>query len=549
VEVDLFPTNNPPIAEVPILSALPAWYIAANQTSSLSFFVSDQLVYPDELTVTANSSNPGLIPNSGITVSSAGGTRLLTVTPNAGQSGASTIALTVNEPPGGLNSVSNLLISVMFATNVVAPNIGLLDTNLYGLIATTLGVTNLTTVDLMYLTTLAGFGADITSLSGLQYASNLAALYLGDNKISNLASLQYMSRLTALDLDYNPLINLSVLQTLTNLTSLVLSGTATTNIDVVQSLPSLTFADLSMNLLDLNPNSPALALVSNLLARGVNVHYLPQFLNGAFFNSPGFDWQSDGNAGWYAQSTVTQGGNPAARSGVISDNQMATLETTVLGPGVLTFWWKVSSESGYDWLQFWVADYTNRISGEVDWQQQTVNVPVGTQTLHWWYVKDPATSMGLDAAWLSGVTFAPRSWLEITAGPANGHCTLLLHPVPGEYHQVLSSTNLLDWVLLDMIAPTNGTVQVVYSNATSRARYYRLLEVTLNSIWFETPSLGETNIQLVLHSPPGLKFQLQFSQDMLHWNGLGLITNTLGTYQQILPTNAASSLYRAMLVP
>jgi len=56
-----------------------------------------------------------------------------------------------------------------------------------------------------------------------------------------------------------------------------------------------------------------------------------------------------------------------------------------MGPGRLTFYWRVSSEEGYDFLEFSVADEVDSISGEVDWQLFVANVPPGLQTLSWRY--------------------------------------------------------------------------------------------------------------------------------------------------------------------
>ena len=47
----------------------------------------------------------------------------------------------------------------------------------------------------------------------------------------------------------------------------------------------------------------------------------------------------------------------------------------------LSFWWKVSSETNFDWLVFESPLVTNRISGEVDWQQQTVCDPARDQSV------------------------------------------------------------------------------------------------------------------------------------------------------------------------
>jgi hypothetical protein len=142
-------------------------------------------------------------------------------------------------------------------------------------------------------------------------------------------------------------------------------------------------------------------------------------------DAPSLSWTTGGNAGWQSQLTVTHDGVDAARSGTITHSQESWLQTTVLGPGTLTYWWKVSSEIGYDFLEFHLDGVlqTGRISGEVDWQRRTNSIPAGSRTVRWRYVKDNNTSSGQDCAWLDEVHFAvatntpPSVWLST---PLNG---------------------------------------------------------------------------------------------------------------------------------
>ena len=124
-------------------------------------------------------------------------------------------------------------------------------------------------------------------------------------------------------------------------------------------------------------------------------------------------WTSGGTAGWTAQSTVSHDASDAAQSGLVSHSQESWLETTISGAGTLTFWWKVSSESGYDFLSLLVngaaAPAAPGISGNVDWQLRTVSLPAGTHILRWVYAKDSTVSSGSDAAWLDQVHFAPSA--------------------------------------------------------------------------------------------------------------------------------------------
>ena len=90
------------------------------------------------------------------------------------------------------------------------------------------------------------------------------------------------------------------------------------------------------------------------------------------------------------------------------------------GPGVVSFWWKVSSKWDDDLLHF-ILDGESRlaISGEVDWELRAYAVPAGAHTLRWAYCKNDEDSRGLDAAWLDQVRFTtdPPSAPRIVTHP------------------------------------------------------------------------------------------------------------------------------------
>jgi hypothetical protein len=119
----------------------------------------------------------------------------------------------------------------------------------------------------------------------------------------------------------------------------------------------------------------------------------------------------------------------AAQSGVIGDNQQVWLETTVVGPTTVGFWWKVSSEAGCDVLSFYVdgVDQGQSISGNVDWQPNTFTLPAGTHTLNWSYSKDGSVATGSDCGWVDQVAFGvPVITREpFDAAVGNGESTVL----------------------------------------------------------------------------------------------------------------------------
>lgn len=121
------------------------------------------------------------------------------------------------------------------------------------------------------------------------------------------------------------------------------------------------------------------------------------------------DWTCGGDQDWIGCTEVSKDGQASARSGRIGDNERSTLGGVVRGPGQLSFWWKVSSEAGYDFLRFAINGVTQpgSLSGEVDWQQRTYTLPEGLHALQWSYEKDYMVSAGRDCGWVDRVEWMP----------------------------------------------------------------------------------------------------------------------------------------------
>ena len=152
-------------------------------------------------------------------------------------------------------------------------------------------------------------------------------------------------------------------------------------------------------------------------------------------DTTGLTWTVAGDSNWFPQSVTTHDGIDAAQSGPMTDNQSNSIETTVVGPGNLTFWWMVSSESNWDYLRFYIDGLEQtgslaKISGTVDWTQKTVAIPVGSHTVKWAYTKDTSVSSGADAGWVDEVVYTPSSSPEIAVeqpvntGLADGSSTI-----------------------------------------------------------------------------------------------------------------------------
>ena len=104
-------------------------------------------------------------------------------------------------------------------------------------------------------------------------------------------------------------------------------------------------------------------------------------------------------------------GGSSAQSGALGGSQSAWLQTTVVGPGTLSFNWKVSSEADCDFLEVFVDDVLQpgTISGEVDWQQKNISIPAGSHIIKWIYSKDAYVGMGSDCGWVDKVSFGKGS--------------------------------------------------------------------------------------------------------------------------------------------
>ena len=192
-------------------------------------------------------------------------------------------------------------------------------------------------------------------------------------------------------------------------------------------------------------------------------------------NAPTLSWVVGGDADWFPEAAVTHDGVAAAQSGPIWNSEQSSLSTTVTGPGTLAFWWKVSSEDGYDFLRFSISG-TERaaISGEADWQMKSFKIPAGLQTLIWRYEKDFSVGSGLDAGWLDEVSFVPFR-LSSPVWRTNGVFQFLISgAAPGNCF-VHASTNLHDWTpLCTNVVSSEGTPILIQVPTTSIPwRYFR----------------------------------------------------------------------------
>ncbi len=121
-----------------------------------------------------------------------------------------------------------------------------------------------------------------------------------------------------------------------------------------------------------------------------------------------YGWQFGGNSNWTISTEDPYEGTYCAKSGTISDSEISSMyvEMDVVSDGNISFFRKVSSESGYDYLKFYIDGVQQGgWSGEEAWSEESYPVSAGTHTFKWEYSKDMSVSNGSDCAWVDYIVF------------------------------------------------------------------------------------------------------------------------------------------------
>ncbi len=130
--------------------------------------------------------------------------------------------------------------------------------------------------------------------------------------------------------------------------------------------------------------------------------------------------------GWGQQNTpwriVTENpyeGQYCAKSGNIGNNGTSALILTheAGSNDSISFYYKVSSEAGYDKLHFYIDNQEKgNWSGNVDWTKAAYAVSAGRHTYKWSYTKDNYQVSGSDCAWIDLVGLPAERVMAGTAG-------------------------------------------------------------------------------------------------------------------------------------
>lgn len=110
----------------------------------------------------------------------------------------------------------------------------------------------------------------------------------------------------------------------------------------------------------------------------------------SFFLENSFEWVTSGDLPWFGETSVTHDGVDAAQSGTATtEGQVSWLETNVVGPGMLSFYWRgpdrycnrcIIEHAG---LYFYVDGVQRLICDGSAWSFATYALPAGAHTIRW----------------------------------------------------------------------------------------------------------------------------------------------------------------------
>jgi len=184
------------------------------------------------------------------------------------------------------------------------------------------------------------------------------------------------------------------------------------------------------------------------------------------------NWSFAGDLDWQITDQEAYDGLQSAQSGTITDDQTTELvaEVELSNGGELSFWYKVSSESGWDFLRFYVdGSLEEEWSGDIDWTEYTINVDAGMHTFSWSYEKDGSVNSGSDCGWIDYVSFPPMQTgipgllinpesleVEMEVGVVNSESLEFTNEGDENINYELSASPQVDWLNIET---TSGQIE------------------------------------------------------------------------------------------
>ena len=208
-----------------------------------------------------------------------------------------------------------------------------------------------------------------------------------------------------------------------------------------------------------------------------NAHaYTDGFESGTLTALP---WTSGGNLPWQVTGDVVSFGQFAARSGAITNSQSSILSLTnfISGGGVGSFDYKVSSEEGFDFLEFYLNGFLQqRWSGEAGWATYQFAIPAGPTSLEWRYAKDAIGSAGLDAAFIDNLDLPVLAPSLRLLNPTRNGFQIQYQGPDNQSVRVEASTELTAWQTVYSTNGVNNNALIQFADPEAQnlpLRFYR----------------------------------------------------------------------------
>lgn len=249
----------------------------------------------------------------------------------------------------------------------------------------------------------------------------------------------------------NPFVTLNNAAANLNVLVAQAQSTVTFNLSLVGNLMFATPYDISCQL------STGLYFVNKLFYRTAGEN-LEDFETNNFNK---YGWTTLGNQPWFTTNYLPFQGLYCAQSGNINDNETSGLRLSinVLMDDSVSFWYKVSSEQDWDFLNFKIDMVKiNQWSGIVPWTYAAYPITGGPHFIMFSYEKDVAVSTGMDCAWLDNIKLPPGAMVTSINNELADENGLICYPNPANSFINLTFNAVQNCVAKFELLDINGRV-------------------------------------------------------------------------------------------
>jgi len=138
-------------------------------------------------------------------------------------------------------------------------------------------------------------------------------------------------------------------------------------------------------------------------------------------------WRTGGDSVWFPEAQVSADGLDAAQSGALDSKGAGWIETTVIGPGTLSFKWRFAPGGANSGIDFLIdGDYEDGLTDATDgWEDCTVEIGAGRHVMRWEFYGsdgDNGTAWLDQLVWTGGHPVPTYTAVNVT-GPATADFT------------------------------------------------------------------------------------------------------------------------------